>query len=69
MNFGELPGFEVSSLQVVIVHPFWDTFAPREMLARAAAETVIAYDAQRVKFLDVFNLMRRESWCYERLAH
>jgi Lhr-like helicase len=65
--FGPLPGFELQELQVIVVHPLWDVRAPRGVLARAAAKSVLTAEPARVRFLDTFNLVRRASWCYERL--
>ena len=67
-DFGSLPGFEVGDREVLIVHPLWDVYAPAGLLARSMAKTVVAQDASRVKFVDTFNLIRRESWCYEQLG-
>lgn len=63
-EFGPLPGFEVAELQVIIVHPLWDTNSPHGVLAEARA----AVTAGPVKYLDTFNLLRRESWSYQSLA-
>lgn len=64
-EFGPLPGMTVGARSVVIVHPFWDQYSPAGYLADAIA-TVDAESA--LKFLDTFNLLRRMSWAYQRLA-
>lgn len=64
IEFGPLPGFEIGGLQVIIVHPLWDTYRPHGALAEARAAAV----AGPVKHLDTFNLLRRESWSYQSLA-
>jgi DEAD/DEAH box helicase domain-containing protein len=63
-DFGELPGFEIGGLQVLVVHPLWDTTHPHALLAEGRAQAA----AGDVKYLDTFNLLRRESWCYQQLA-
>lgn len=64
-EFGPLPGMTVGFRSVVIVHPFWDQARPAGYLAEAIATT----DAESsIKFLDTFNLLRRMSWAYQRLA-
>jgi Lhr-like helicase len=66
IDFGPLPGFEVGGVHVIVVHPFWDTHRPSGILANAVAHARSA--AASPKFVDTFNLMRRESWTYQRLA-
>lgn len=63
-DFGPLPGFEIGGLEVLVVHPLWDTYRPHALLAEARA----AASSGSVKYLDTFNLLRRESWCYQSLA-
>jgi hypothetical protein len=63
-DFAQLPGFEIGGLQVLIVHPLWDTVHPHGLLAEARA---VASPGE-VRYLDTFNLLRRESWCYQQLA-
>lgn len=63
-EFGALPGFEIGNLQVIVVHPLWDTYRPHGLLAEARA-TATPGD---IKHLDTFNLLRRESWSYQSLA-
>jgi DEAD/DEAH box helicase domain-containing protein len=64
-EFGPLPGMQVGGRSVVIIHPFWDQSRPVGLLAEALA-TVEA--SSTAKFLDTFNLLRRMSWAYQRLA-
>jgi hypothetical protein len=63
-DFGPLPGFEIGGMQVIIVHPLWDTHSPHGLLAQACAQA----SPGSLKHLDTFNLLRRESWCYQSLA-
>ncbi|MHB1953419.1 MAG: DEAD/DEAH box helicase [Sulfobacillus sp.] len=63
-DFGGLPGFEVGGKQVLVVHPLWDTYQPHALLEEALAAT----SSGTLKYLDTFNLLRRESWCYQSLA-
>ena len=62
-DFGPLPGFEVGGMQVIVVHPLWDTRNPSGLLASALAATTPG----TVKTLDTFNLLRREGWAYRAL--
>ena len=62
--FGPLPGLMVGQRQAVIAHPLWDTRAPRGLLADA----VSSMDPGG-RFLDTFNLARRQSWSYQSLAN
>jgi hypothetical protein len=63
-EFGPLPGFDIGGMQVLVVHPLWDTYRPHAMLAEARASA----SPGAPKHLDTFNLLRRESWCYQSLA-
>ena len=63
-DYGPLPGFEITGVHVLVVHPLWDTFSPHALLASAHA----AAPAGEVRYLDTFNLLRRESWSYQTLA-
>ena len=62
-SFGSLPGFEVGSHKVIIVHPLWQRENPIGLLADAI--TKVETDTPR--YLDTFNLLRRPSWCYQSL--
>jgi hypothetical protein len=62
-EFGPLPGFEIGGREVVVIHPLWDTYRPHELLAQARAAV-----SSQPQYLDTFNLLRRESWCYQSLA-
>jgi Lhr-like helicase len=62
-DFGRLPGLSIGGNNVIVVHPLWDTHAPDGILAEAIA----AADGQ-ARFLDTFNLLRRQSWAYQSLA-
>jgi DEAD/DEAH box helicase domain-containing protein len=63
-QFGPLPGFEVGTHNVIIVHPLWNTAAPVGLLAQAIAAT----PAGQPKFLDTFNMLRRLSAAYQSLG-
>lgn len=64
-QFGPLVGFEVGGRNVFIVHPLWDTVQPRGVLAQALA-TLSA--GSNIQYVNTFNLQRRMSWTYQRLA-
>ncbi len=66
-DFGPLPGFEVGGKQVIVVHPLWNTHQPWGLLAEARARTRPA-SRDEIRYADTFNLMRRESWTYQRLG-
>lgn len=63
-TFGELPGLEIGTRQVVVVHPLWNRQAASGMLAQALSQI----EPVRAGFLDSFNLLRRQSWAYQSLA-
>lgn len=63
-QFGPLPGFQVGSRCVIIVHPLWNRDAPSGLLAGAIAS--LAADTE-VRYLDTFNILRRPSWAYQQL--
>jgi hypothetical protein len=63
-QFGPLPGFEIGGRSVLIVHPLWDTSRPHGLVAQAHASAPGAAFAH----LDTFNLLRRETWCYQSLG-
>jgi hypothetical protein len=62
-TFGPLPGLRVGAHDVIISHPLWDTHTPRGLLAQS-----IAAAGEEPRFLDTFNLLRRESWAYQSLS-
>ncbi|MDG6999311.1 MAG: DEAD/DEAH box helicase [Nitrososphaerota archaeon] len=64
-NFGPLPGFEVGRKQVIVTHPIWNVRQQVGLLAEAFAS---ADQARPIKTIDTFNLMRRESWAYQRIG-
>lgn len=66
-EFGPLPGFEVGGKQVILVHPLWDTHQPAGLLAEARARTRPVTPGE-IRYADTFNLMRRQSWTYQRLG-
>jgi hypothetical protein len=63
-DFGPLPGLELGDHQIIMVHPLWHTGRPHGILSDALATAGPA----PVRFLDTFNVMRREGWCYRSLA-
>jgi hypothetical protein len=65
-DFGPLPGFTFGPLAtpVLMIHPLWDFRRPVGVLAQALAEC----GPQPSRYLDTFNLLRRESWCYQLLG-
>lgn len=64
-NFGPLPGFEVGTRRVIIIHPLWDQSRPTGYLAEAVATFEV--DAQ-IRYLDTFNILRRPSWAYQQIG-
>jgi hypothetical protein len=62
-TFGGLAGLEVGGRSVIVVHPLWDVHSPRLLLAEA-----VAFADPEVHYVDTFNLLRRPSWSYHRLA-
>ena len=62
--FGPLPGFVLRGREVIIVHPLWDDFCPHGVLADALAVCT----TPQPLFLDTFNIARRMSASYQRLA-
>jgi DEAD/DEAH box helicase domain-containing protein len=66
-DFGPLPGFEVGGHEVLVVHPLWDTRHPSGLLAEARAHTR-PVSASEIRYVDTFNLLRRQSTTYQRLG-
>jgi hypothetical protein len=64
-QFGPLVGFEVGGKTVLVVHPLWDVVKPQGLLAKAVAAVSADTDFQ---YVNPFNLQRRMSWTYQRLA-
>jgi DEAD/DEAH box helicase domain-containing protein len=62
--FGPLPGFTLNGREVIIVHPLWDDYRPHGFLADALAVCA----TPQPLFLDTFNIARRMSAAYQRLA-
>jgi hypothetical protein len=63
-QFSHLPGFEIGSKRVIIVHPLWNLENSIDLLANTVATTEGNIQFQ---YLDTFNLLRRPSWCYQSL--
>lgn len=64
IDIGPLPGFRVGGLNIMVVHPLWDTRQHTGILAESVARVAPA----QVGFVDTFNLLRRESWVYQMLS-
>jgi DEAD/DEAH box helicase domain-containing protein len=64
-DFGELPGLEVGSKQVIMVHPLWNQKDVSGILADACS---YLDPGKQVQFVDTFNLLRRSSWVYQQLG-
>jgi len=63
-NWNGLPGFETDNgYNVIVIHPLWNTGMPFGILKRAVLDA--KQGDQKVRFLDTFNLARREGKCYE----
>ena len=58
-----VPGFKAGDLTVIIAHPLWDTHSPDGILAEARADVA----TPSAKYVDTFNLLRRQSWVYQQL--
>lgn len=61
-DYAMLPGLRVGVHEVIVTHPLWDTHAPQGVLAQAVAAA-----NGEPRFLDTFNLLRRESWSKQSL--
>jgi ATP-dependent helicase YprA (DUF1998 family) len=62
-EWGPLPGWEVGSKRVIVTHPLWNQKQPGDLLAQAIAQ--VGAEAQ---MWDTFNIARRMSWVYQKLA-
>jgi Lhr-like helicase len=65
VDFAQLPGFEVGGRKVIITHPLWDVVRSSGLVATAAATVP---PGTKLQFVNTFNLQRRISWTYQRLA-
>ena len=63
-DFGPLAGFTLNGREILIVHPLWDVYRPHGLLADALAVCT----TPQPLFLDTFNIARRMSASYQRLA-
>jgi hypothetical protein len=63
-TWGSLPGFETGAMQVIIVHPLWDTRNQQGILAEAVEDA----GSTSIQYIDTFNLLRRPGWCHMELA-
>ncbi len=63
-QFGQLPGLEIGTRQVLVIHPLWDVLHPDGILAEALAACGQAVPGT----LDTFNLLRRPAWAYQELG-
>jgi hypothetical protein len=64
-QFSSLAGFSVGKRKVIIVHPLWDVMQPHGLVAKAAS--TVSADT-KLQYVNTFNLQRRMSWTYQRLA-
>jgi hypothetical protein len=64
-QFGSLAGFSVGKRKVIVVHPLWDVMQPQGLVAEAAST---ASADTKLQYVNTFNLQRRMSWTYQRLA-
>lgn len=64
-DFGPLPGFDVGARSVIVIHPMWDQNSPTGYLAEARAS--LEADAD-VRYVDIFNVLRRPSWAYQQVG-
>jgi hypothetical protein len=62
--FGDIPGFTLNGREVLVIHPLWDTYRPHGALADALATCT----TPEPLFVDTFNIVRRMSATYHRLA-
>jgi hypothetical protein len=65
VQFGSLAGFSVGKRRVIVVHPLWDVMQPHGLVADAAS--TVSADT-KLQYVNTFNLQRRMSWTYQRLA-
>lgn len=66
--FGELPGFRTSSgAPVIIKHPLWDCDEGRRSGLLAEATEEAERSGKSARYLDMFNLLRRMSFCYQQI--
>lgn len=65
-TFGSLPGFHVAGRPVLVAHPLWGR-AGSEGPKGILREAVTAVSIPDPLTIDTFNLMRRKTWCYQRL--
>ncbi len=63
-QFEGLAGFILGDKKVIVVHPLWDLIKPVGLLADAVSTVE---SPSQVRYLDIFNLLRRPSWCYQSL--
>lgn len=64
-EYGPLPGWTVAGRHVILSHPLWNTARPNGLMAEARA--TLSQDDE-IRTVDTFNVHRRMSWVYQRLA-
>jgi hypothetical protein len=64
-DFGQLPGLRIAGRNLLVVHPLWSTFG-NSGAEGILGDAVGAAADREVRFVDTFNLARRETWCYQR---
>ncbi|MEG3939794.1 DEAD/DEAH box helicase [Microcoleus sp. S36b_A3] len=67
-QFGPLPGLIVGDISVIIIHPLWNIDCRQGLLNEAKKAAATVAEADRILYLDTFNLLRRPSWCYQSLV-
>ncbi len=67
-QFGPLPGLTVGDISVIIIHPLWNIDCRQGLLNEANEAAATVAQADRILYLDTFNLLRRPSWCYQSLV-
>lgn len=59
---GELPCISTRNGEILVVHPLWDIHRPTGILAEAIVEC-----DSHPRYIDTFNLLRRPSWCHQKV--
>jgi hypothetical protein len=67
-QFGPLPGLTVGDIRVIIIHPLWNIDCRQGLLNEANEAAATVAQADRILYLDTFNLLRRPSWGYQSLV-
>ncbi len=62
-----LPGFQLNNEKVFVTHPLWDFYNPAEGVLNDARASAKGSDASH-HYIDLFDLMRRPSWCHQKIT-